>query len=56
MVDPMLRVRGVGGLRVCDASVLPRIVGGQLALPTLVVAERAAAIIREEAKPKRERV
>jgi len=47
VVDTTLRVRGIGGLRVCDASVLPKIVGGQLALPTLVVAERAAAMIRE---------
>lgn len=45
VVDTSLRVRGVGGLRVCDASVMPKIVGGQLALPTVVVAERAAQII-----------
>ena len=46
VVDENLRVAGVAGLRVADASVMPTIVGGQLALPTAAVAERAAKLIR----------
>jgi choline dehydrogenase-like flavoprotein len=40
-----LRVHGVSGLRVVDASVLPRIPGGQTGAPTVMVAERAAAAL-----------
>eukprot|EP00955_Chlamydomonas_euryale_P017054 182097-Chlamydomonas_euryale.AAC.5 len=40
-----LRVHGVEGLRVVDASVLPTIPGGQTGAPTIMVAERAAAAI-----------
>lgn len=39
------QVHGVTGLRVVDASVLPRIPGGQTAAPVVVVAERAAALL-----------
>ena len=46
VVDEDLRVAGVAGLRVADASVMPSIVGGQLALPTTAVAERAAKLIK----------
>ncbi len=49
VVDPELRVRGVDGLRVVDASVLPRVPRGHTHLPTLVVAERAAELMRSGA-------
>jgi len=45
VVDGELRVRGVEGLRVADASIFPRLPGGNTNLPVIMVAERAAAFI-----------
>ena len=47
VVDPQLRVRGIDGLRIADASVMPVIVRGNTTAPTVMIAERAAAFIRE---------
>lgn len=47
VVDPQLRVRGVRGLRVADASVMPTIIRGHTNAPAIVIGERAADLIRQ---------
>ncbi|MFO0292597.1 MAG: GMC family oxidoreductase [Rhodospirillales bacterium] len=46
VLDAQLRVRGIGALRVVDASAMPRITSGNTAAPTMMIAEKGAAAIR----------
>jgi len=48
VVDSKLKVRGIEGLRVADASIMPLVPGGNTNAPSMMIGERAAALIREE--------
>ena len=49
VVDPQLRVHGLDGIRICDSSVMPSLVGSNTNAPTIMIGEKASDLVRGNA-------
>jgi choline dehydrogenase len=50
VVDPELRIRGIAGLRVADASIMPTVISGNTNAACIMIGEKASDLVRQKAR------